>query len=158
MSDKVQCATHGESQQAYVCTDLLGDATGLGFNRDEPTPENPFPDAWCDDCELIRSAHGEWNDESEKLVKISLLCAGCYERTRIRNTRTSVTFDDLGNLRWKCGGCEEWHSGPCLDFSYDAPYYWLEEHESANKQNRLLAGSAKSSETFLDEVLRYRGS
>jgi hypothetical protein len=133
MSEKIiQCATHGESQQTFVCTHLLGEAAGLGFNRDEPTSENPFPDAWCDDCELIRSAHGGWNDESQKLAKISSLCAGCYERSRIRNTRTSVSFDDLTNLRWKCGTCEEWHTGPCLDFSYDAPYYWLEEHDNAN--------------------------
>lgn len=27
-----------------------------------------------------------------------------YERNSIRATRTSVTFDDLANLRWKCGG------------------------------------------------------
>jgi hypothetical protein len=107
MSKKVQCATHGESQETFACTHLLGEAAGLGFNRDEPTPENPFPDAWCDDCELIRSAHGGWNDESQKLLKISLLCAGCYERSRIRNTRTSVTFGDLATLRWKCGSCEE---------------------------------------------------
>ena len=110
MSKKVQCATHGEYQETFVCTHLLGEAVGLGFNRDEPTPENPFPDAWCDDCELIRSAHGGWSDESQKLLKISLLCTGCYERSRIRNTRTSVSFDDLVNLRWKCGSCEEWHT------------------------------------------------
>lgn len=151
MSKKVQCATHGESQETFVCTHLLGEAAGLGFNRDEPTPESPFPDAWCDDCELIRSAHGGWNDESQKLVKISLLCAGCYERSRIRNTRTSVTFDDLASLRWKCGSCEEWHIGPCLDFSYDAPYYWQEEHERVNNEARLLPSPDSHPETFLDE-------
>lgn len=129
MSGMVECAKHGQSEQAFVCTHLLADAVGLGFNRDEPTPETPFPDAWCDDCELIRSAHGGWNDESQKLVKISLLCAGCYERSRIRNTKTSVTLEDLGRLRWKCHSCEQWHTGPCLDFSYDAPYYWRKEYE-----------------------------
>ena len=75
------------------------------FNRNEPDEENPFPDAWCDDCEIIRSAHDGWNDESQKLSKISLLCSGCYERARIRNTRPSVTLDDLADLRWKCGTC-----------------------------------------------------
>jgi hypothetical protein len=152
MSKGVQCATHGESQETFVCTHLLGEVAGLGFNRDEPTPENPFPDAWCDDCELIRSAHGGWNDESQKLLKISLLCAGCYERSRIRNTRTSVTLDDLADLRWKCGSCEEWHIGPCLDFTYDSPYYWLEEHEKANEEARLRPGwNEERPKTFLDE-------
>ncbi len=147
MSDKVQCAKHGESEKAYVCVHLSGDAAGLGFNRNDPTDENPFPDAWCDDCELIRSTDGGWDEENEKLAQISLLCAECYERSRIRNTRTAVTFDDLADLRWKCGTCEEWHTGPCLDFSYDAPYYWPRKHETANHQ----LSSASRSETFLDE-------
>ena len=153
MSDKVHCTTHGESQQTFVCDHLLGDAVGLGFHRDDPTPEDACPDAWCDNCEIIRSAHGGWNEESEKLANFSLLCAGCYERSRIRNTRPSVTFDDLANMRWKCGSCEEWHTGACLDFSYDAPYYWLAEHESANQRARLLPRSANQPATFLDEDL-----
>jgi len=116
MADKIECPTHGESQKTYVCIHLLGRTAGLGFNRNEPTDDNLFPDAWCDDCELIRAAHNGWNDESQKLVRISLLCSGCYQQARIRNTRTSLTLDDLASLRWKCGNCEEWHSGPCLDF------------------------------------------
>lgn len=136
MSRRVECAKHGQSEETFVCAHLLGDAVGLGFNRDEPTPEEQFPDAWCDDCELIRSAHGGWDDESEKLVKISLLCAGCYERSRIRNTKTSVTLDDLRTLLWKCHSCEQWHTGPCLDFSHDAPYYWRKEYEDNGEIGR----------------------
>lgn len=124
MSTKIQCKTHGECEQTFVCTHLAGKAIALGFNCDEPTSGNPYPDAWCDDCELIRAAHGNWNEESERLVKISLLCSGCYDRSRIRNTRPDVTLDDLADLRWKCSSCEEWHAGPCLDFGYDSPYYW----------------------------------
>jgi len=135
MSNKVQCSTHGESQEAFLCCHLIGEVAGLGFNRDEPTPENPFPDAWCDDCEIIRATHGGWNEESEKLTKITLLCSGCYERSRIRNTRTAVTLDDLAALRWKCGSCDEWHTGPCLDFSYDAPIYWRKQDEANSHQS-----------------------
>jgi hypothetical protein len=80
--DKIHCDTHGDSEEAYVCTHLTGEATGLGFNRDDPTEDNPFPDAWCDNCEIIRAASGGWNEESEKLASISLLCSGCYERAR----------------------------------------------------------------------------
>jgi len=121
MAGKIQCATHGESEETFVCAHPLRDSTGLGFNCAEPTSDKPFPDAWCDDCELIRAAHNGWDEESEKLVKISLLCSACYERARIRNTRTSITLDDLAELRWKCVSCEEWHTGPCLDFGYDSP-------------------------------------
>lgn len=130
MTDKVQCATHGESEATYVCCHLAAGNFGLGFNRNEPEENNPFPDAWCDDCERIRVAHGGWNEESEKLMKIQLLCSGCYQRACIRNTRTTVTLDDLAGLKWKCGSCEKWHTGPCLDFGYDAPHYWRAEYEA----------------------------
>jgi hypothetical protein len=127
MDKKILCETHGECYRTYVCTHLLGESSGLGFNCGEASSDNLFPDAWCDDCELIRAAHDGWNDQSEKLAKISVLCSGCYERARIRNMRTSVTLEDLADLRWKCGSCEEWHTGPCLDFSYSSPYHWRRE-------------------------------
>jgi len=98
MADKIQCGIHGECLQTFVCVHLLGETAGLGFNADEPTDDDPFPDAWCDNCEIIREAHDGWNEESEKLSKISLLCSGCYERARIRNTRPSVTLDDLADI------------------------------------------------------------
>src|SRR5580658_8258468 len=108
MSEKVSCAAHGETDQTFICTHLAGETSGLGFNSDEPTDEDPFPDAWCDDCEIIRAAHGEWNEKSSKLTKIVLACSGCYERARIRNTRPTTTLDDLAGLRWKCGSCDQW--------------------------------------------------
>lgn len=138
MTDKIHCDTHGESEKAYVCTHLVGERTGLGFNRTEPTQDNPFPDAWCDNCDLIRTAHGGWNEESEKLASISLLCSGCYERARIRNERPNVTFDDLANLRWKCSSCGEWHQGPSLDFGYSEPHYWSRELESSSAPGTFL--------------------
>jgi hypothetical protein len=152
MPGKIQCATHGECSETFVCMHLVGESAGLGFNCDEPGDDNPFPDAWCDNCEIIYQAHGGWNDESEALVKISLLCSGCYKRARIRNTRPTVTLDDLKDLRWKCGSCDEWHKGPCLDFGYDAPHYWRDEHKEASRRLRLLPRwSRKKPKTFLDE-------
>lgn len=152
MADNIECGTHGECLKTYVCTHLLGESAGLGFNRNEPDEENPFPDAWCDNCEIIRAAHDGWDKESEKLAEISMLCSGCYERARIRNTRPSVTLDDLAGLRWKCGSCDQWHTGPCLDFGYDSPHYWLKEHEEASQKHKLLPSwSKKHNKTFLTE-------
>ena len=152
MANKIQCETHGECEETFVCNHLVGETAGLGFNRNEPSEENSFPDAWCDDCELIRAAHNGWNEESEKLATILLLCSGCYERARIRNTRATVTLDDLANLRWKCFSCEEWHTGPCLDFSFDSPSYWQTDHQEASNRDSLLSGSGKEhAKTFLDE-------
>src|SRR3954468_17966011 len=122
MADKLDCAIHGECAKTYVCTHLSGESSGLGFNCREATDDNPYPDAWCDNCEIIREAHGGWNEQTDKLANISLLCSGCYQRSQIRNTRPSVSLTDLAGLRWKCNSCEEWHTGPCLDFGYGSPY------------------------------------
>ena len=150
--DTILCDTHGESDKAYVCTHLVGETAGLGFNHRKPTKRNPFPDAWCDDCELICAAHGGWNEESEKLTKIGLICSGCYERARIRNTHPSITLDDLAGLRWKCGSCEEWHTGPCLDFGSDEPIYWRKEYEKGSRWPFLSSGAMdRTCKTFLDE-------
>jgi hypothetical protein len=116
----------------------------------DSTPTNP--PTRPDNCEIIRAAHDGWDEESEKLTEISLLCSGCYERARIRNTRPSVTLDDLADLRWKCGSCDEWHTGPCLDFGYDSPHYWSKEDEKASKKYKLLPSwSKKHNKTFLTE-------
>ena len=145
MSDKVQCDTHGECEEAYLCHHLSGEAAGLGFNSDDPDSENAWPDAWCDNCELIRAASDGWTEESEKLTTIVLVCSECYEQIRIRNSRQTVTLDDLESLRWKCGSCDHWHTGPCLDFGFSTPYYWRKEYESESLP------SGKTSTTFLDE-------
>ena len=152
MANKIQCATHGQCDEAFVCSHLVGKSVGLGFHRDKPSDDNPFPDAWCDDCELIRAAYNEWNDESQMLAQISMVCSRCYEQARIRNTQTNVKLDDLATLRWKCGSCEEWHRGPCLDFSYPSPIYWLKEHQEASRSGGLLSiPDIEAPKTFLDE-------
>jgi len=132
----------------YVCSHLAAESYVLGFNRDDPSEESLFPDAWCDGCEIIRAAHDGWNDESQELVKLALICAECYERTRIRNSRPSVTLDDLERLRWKCGSCDEWHHGPCLDFGYDAPHYWNQSWERGVRWSS--SANNPSFGTFLD--------
>lgn len=150
MADKIQCSTHGEAWTTYVCSHLSGDSVALGFNREEPSAEKQFPDAWCDACEKIRTMHDGWNEQSEKLTKIKLLCSGCYERARIRNTITEVSLQDLAGFRWKCGNCEEWHSGPCLDFAYPEPYYWDDGLDPGNVV-RGASPLAALPDTFLNE-------
>ncbi|HUB52978.1 MAG TPA: DUF2199 domain-containing protein [Terracidiphilus sp.] len=151
MPDKVQCATHGETDKAYVCSHLAQESHGLGFNEEEPTEDDPDLFALCDDCAMIIDAHGGWTDDAEKLVTITLICSGCYERARIRNTKPAVTLDDLSSLRWKCTSCEEWHYGPCLDLGCSEPYYWSKDHEKASRWSDLIPRSIKKpSKTFLD--------
>jgi hypothetical protein len=151
MPNKIQCATHGECDETFVCSHLVGGSAGLGFNRAEPSEDSPFPDAWCDDCDVIYEAHDGWSDETEGLISIQLLCSGCYEKSRIRNTRTAITLDDLQDFRWKCYSCEEWHTGPCLDFCYDAPAYWGDGVERTSQSRPLNVEELPNS--FLDEDL-----
>lgn len=148
MPDTIHCATHGETPKAYVCNHLPGESYGLGFERDEPSEEDPWPDAWCHACESLRISHNGWDNVPEDLCKFVVLCSGCYERARIRNTRPSVTFDDLAQLRWKCSHCDEWHYGPCLDYGYDKPFYWGKKEEEQSRQPQTDQARPK---TFLNE-------
>lgn len=153
MGNTLQCGIHGERQNAFVCSHLVGETAGLGFNRSEPTADCPFPDAWCDDCELIRASHGGWTEESEKLLRVVLVCSECYRLICIRNTRTTTTFDELSKLRWKCSSCDEWHTGPCLDFTYDSPIYWTKQHEEIAHRTVLMPSWSRNIRpgTFLNE-------
>ena len=165
MADTIHCHTHGDCDQTFVCSHLTESTAGLGFNCAESSDDDRFPNAWCDNCDLICQAHNGWNDESEGLIEVRMLCSRCYELSRIRNTRTDVSFEDLANLRWKCGTCEEWHYGPCLDFSYRAPVYWGRENEAANRTalpsnlNKLPANLLNEDVCILDgEYYFVRGN
>ncbi len=85
MTDEMECSIHGNAKNTCVCTHLAGNAGGLGFHRAQPTEQGPFPDAWCDDCEIIRAAHNGWNEESDALTTFVLVCPDCYEESRRRN-------------------------------------------------------------------------
>lgn len=151
MANTTFCETHGDSEGSLVCSHLTEDVAGLGFNRREPLDDDPFPDAWCDNCDLIYKAHDGWSDESKDLIEVRVLCSRCYELSRIRNTRTDVSFEELAKLRWKCDSCEEWHYGPCLDFSYRAPVFWTEENDTANDVARFGPHLKELPENLLTE-------
>jgi len=82
------CQKHGDRREAFVCDHLLHGA-GRGFFAADDEPENPHPDAWCSECDQIRSSHsgpdGEWNEKSESLIKVKLVCGDCYEEIKARN-------------------------------------------------------------------------
>jgi hypothetical protein len=149
--ETIQCDKHGESEKTYICVHLKGDDAGLGFNRDEPSDEDPFPDAWCDACEIVRAEYGGWEGVPDGLCQLALLCSGCYERACILHTRPTTTFEDLSNLRWKCGHCEEWHSGPCLDFVFPEPSYWDKSRDKGTRWQDTPGSTRVLNATFLDD-------
>ncbi|MFZ6010401.1 MAG: DUF6882 domain-containing protein [Bacteroidota bacterium] len=84
----VICRTHGASRAAFVCQHLNRE-TYTGFH--EAFESNPLIDpdddhqAWCDECERVRSQEGEWNDTSEAFAKIRLICDQCFFEIKRRN-------------------------------------------------------------------------
>jgi len=82
------CERHGDMQEAFICEHLLL-GKGLGFFVDADDKQNPRPDAWCSGCESIRSHHGGWNQESEALMCVKLVCGGCYDEIKERNVLSS---------------------------------------------------------------------
>jgi len=100
MSDsdnKVECGTHGTTNATFLCKHLI-EGEKLGFNLGV-APENQdelCPDAWCDECEKVLDAEGEWNDASEKFAGIKVVCSCCYEGIRERNwIQNDEVFHDL---------------------------------------------------------------
>ena len=72
MANTVNCHNHGEYRETFVCSHLTEGSAGLGFNRNEPTEEDPFPYALCDDCDLIFQAQDGWSEEAETLIELRL--------------------------------------------------------------------------------------
>jgi molybdenum cofactor biosynthesis enzyme MoaA len=81
----VHCARHGDRREAFICDHLLS-GTRQVFFIDSDDVANPHPDAWCLKCERIRLAHGgKWNETSEALIKVRLVCGDCYEEIKGKN-------------------------------------------------------------------------
>ncbi|MCX8524284.1 hypothetical protein OF897_10215 [Chryseobacterium formosus] len=79
----VDCENHGLGRPAFVCQHLNRETpngfkeafeTSLGMELDE---DDDFQ-AWCDDCEKVRSENKGWNDETMEFAKIKLVCEECY--------------------------------------------------------------------------------
>lgn len=78
----VHCSSHGARRAAFVCQHLIR-GSDLGFFA----PDEPGDDlqGWCGECERVRTRCGGWNDESEAVARIALICDLCYAAARERN-------------------------------------------------------------------------
>lgn len=81
----IDCNLHGAGHATYVCEHLVADPKQQWFS-DEPSPANPWPDAWCSRCDEAYQEQGEWNDNNSGFIKIKLLCHRCYESLRVQRT------------------------------------------------------------------------
>lgn len=84
---KVVCGAHGETPATFACRHLTR-GIACGYHASVDDPDDKWPDAWCDLCEeAFQEQGGEWNDVSEKVAEIQLMCTHCYEAARSRNLR-----------------------------------------------------------------------
>lgn len=84
--DKIECNTHGMSYASFVCQHLSkGEDLGFHVGFDPDNEDQLYPDAWCNKCEEALEKEGEWNDVSEAVANIKIVCSGCYQEIRERN-------------------------------------------------------------------------
>ena len=89
----IECAEHGKQQATYVCQHVvqsITDGVPRGFWWSTESPDNPRPDAWCSECEERVNEAGEWNEETEALAGVKLLCGACYDKAKALNHGNST--------------------------------------------------------------------
>lgn len=88
-SGPITCQRHGRQPVTFVCRHLADSVKSgkvVGFHASTEKPNNPRPDAWCDDCERVRlNFGGNWRAESEDYAQVTLLCGSCYDEARDLN-------------------------------------------------------------------------
>ena len=66
-----------------MCKHLL-DGAGLGFFCDAEDVSNPYPDAWCSECERLRGESGEFDSDYARAT-FKLVCGACYEEIKTKH-------------------------------------------------------------------------
>jgi len=83
---KIDCKVHGVAPEAFACEHLVLDPKQAWFSEN-PTAEDPWPDAWCAKCDLLYKERGCWDEENTGQLKINLICNQCYEALRNQEPR-----------------------------------------------------------------------
>lgn len=91
-AEAVRCGRHGVSERCYVCEHLTPDSEGRGFHC-VPDDATLRPDAWCDACQRVFEAAGDWERAGGQEPKIHLVCGGCYDALRDRHRRNAPPGD-----------------------------------------------------------------
>jgi hypothetical protein len=84
----VECCEHGKQQQTFECkhvVDSVRDRQAKGFWWSSEQPDNPRPDAWCSECEVLVNKNGCWEGEAEEFADIKVLCGACYDSAKLLN-------------------------------------------------------------------------
>jgi len=95
--DQITCDVHGSASPAFVCAHLAANPVQR-WHCDDPTDENPWPDAWCDRCNDVYLRDGEWNDDNSREIELKILCHRCYEDAR---SASVDCLDDARRHAWR---------------------------------------------------------
>ena len=82
--DSVTCESHGRSPATYMCGHLAENPVQR-WHGNVRTPDNAWPDAWCDRCNAAFLRDGEWTDENSQGLNLKIFCCGCYEHAKGRS-------------------------------------------------------------------------
>jgi hypothetical protein len=77
-SKHIMCEEHGTATTTYVCSHLVDDPLQR-WHSNRASLDNPWPDAWCDRCNVKFARDGEWNESNSDGIEIQILCNYCYE-------------------------------------------------------------------------------
>lgn len=87
MSDRhVLCPDHGQRVPAIACRHLREAARTpkfVGWVQAASVPDSNEPGnlwAWCDACDEIYEADGDWTEENEVLADFRVVCDECFHR------------------------------------------------------------------------------
>lgn len=99
--DSVHCATHGQAHTTYVCGHLAAQPVQQWYCH-VPSPDNPWPGAWCKACDTEYLKAGEWNDGNSACLDLQILCHHCY------------TANQAASVDWLTNGAlEAWEDTVC---------------------------------------------
>jgi hypothetical protein len=80
-SDEVSCSAHGKASATYVCGHLTTNPAQR-WHGDYPSEKDPWPDAWCNQCNEAFLREGEWNEKNTDCLDLKILCSHCYEEAK----------------------------------------------------------------------------
>lgn len=130
----VECDTHGSSHAAFVCSHLIA-RPEQDWYCDYPSRTNPFPDAWCAECESVLEREDGWSDQACAFADIKVICGQCYVNLQ---SQSIPALEDAVRSDWEAfvASCRESlsESQPLLDSRFGIGSYERYDYDQATKQ------------------------
>lgn len=96
-SERITCEEHGTATVTFVCPHLIEEPIQR-WHSGCPSPEAPWPDAWCDRCNAAFLREGEWNEKNSDAIDPRPLCHECYELAR---SASIAGFEQVESEAWR---------------------------------------------------------